>query len=359
MSRPRVVFVILDAFPHAAVSRARTPFVAALAEEGGRAPRGGRAVLTASTYPNHASFLTGVGPEHHGIVTSRALTDEGLRPAQEVGPMAPTLFDDCRAAGLRSVGVFGDQNLVHVCGALAADAHWPPRGVLPDDTPRGRLGYGADRAVVDAVDEVGIDEADLVVLQLDETDTARHLHDPNGPEALEQCRATDAAFGAVLERLRARWEETVVIAVSDHDTEPVMRGAVDLHAEATARGLDVHVEHDGTACLVLGSTTREALLGLPTVEGAERVAGDRFVVWGAAGQQYGIDWGLAGQHGSPRTLTQLAVVGGGHAEVARLGAWLEGATPRATDWAGVLRALLGVGGAGGAGGGDPRRSARP
>jgi len=343
MSRPRVVFAILDAFPHHVVSWDRTPVLATLAEEGARSRTGGRAVLTASTYPNHASFVTGAAPEQHGIVTSRALTGERtLRPAQEVGPTAPTLFDDCRAAGLRSIGVFGDQNLVPVCGALAADAHWPPQGRLPEDAPRGRLGYGADRAVVAAVDEVGIDEADLVVLQLDEVDTARHLHDPEGPEALEQCRATDAAFGEVLERLRARWRETIVIAVSDHDTEPVSPGAVDLHAEARARGLDVHVEHDGTACLVLGRATREQLLALPTVVGAERIAPDRFVVWGEPGQQYGIDWGLKGQHGSPRTLAQLAVVGGGHAEVARLAAWLEDATPLATDWAAIVRALLGV-----------------
>jgi hypothetical protein len=342
MSRPRVVLAILDAFPHHHVSPGLTPVLARLAEEGARAARGGRAVLTASTYPNHASFVTGVGPDRHGIVTSRALTDEGLRPAQEVGPTAPTLFDDCRAAGLRSVGLFGDQNLVHVCGALSADAHWPPEGVLPEDAPRGRLGYGADRAVVEAADEASLDDADLVVLQLDEVDTARHLHDPDGADALEQCRATDAAFGGILERLRGRWHETIVIAVSDHDTEPVRRGAVDLHAEARARGLDVHVEHDGTACLVLGETTRDALLGLPTVTGAERLAADRWVVWGDAGQQYGIDWGLAGQHGSPRTGRQLAVVGGGHAEVARLAGWLEGASPLATEWAAVVRGLLGI-----------------
>jgi len=342
MPRPRVVFAILDAFPHRHVSAALTPVLWRLAEEGGRAPNGGRAVLTASTYPNHASFVTGAQPEQHGIVTSRAWVEGEMRPAQEVGPSGPTLFDDCRAAGLRSVGLFGDQNLVPVCGALAADAHWPPRGVLPEDAPRGGLGYAADRAVVEAADALAIDTADLVVLQLDETDTARHLHGPDAPGALEQCRATDAAFGELLERLRPGWDETVVIAVSDHDNEAVEPGAVDLHAEARARGLDVHIEHDGTACLVFGRATREALLALPTVIGAVPLAQDRFVVWGPPGQQYGIDWGLRGQHGSPRTLTQLAIVGGGHPEVARVARWLDGATPAATEWAPWIRELLGI-----------------
>ena len=345
MSRPRVVFAILDAFPYDLVSRAHAPVLAALAEEGGRARDGGRAVLTASTYPNHASFVTGVAPDAHRILTSRALEDGVWRPAQEVGPAARTLFDECRDAGLRSVGVFGDQNLVHVCGATEADAHWPPQGALPDGTPRGRLGYGADRAVVEAIDDLGVAEADLVVLQLDETDTARHLYGPDAPESLEQCRATDAAFGLVLERFRARWHETVVIAVSDHDNEAVSPGAIDLNAEARARGLDVHVEHDGTACLVIGRATRQEVLGLPSVIGAERLSAESWVVWGEPGTQYGYDWGLKGQHGSPRTTKQLAVVGGGHPEAAGLARWLAAHAPLATEWAPRIRALLGLGGA--------------
>jgi predicted AlkP superfamily pyrophosphatase or phosphodiesterase len=231
------------------VSAELTPTVWQLGLEGGRAPDGGRGVMTASTYPNRATFMTGVGPDMHHIVTSKAWVEGELRPAAQVGPAASTLFDDCREAGLRSVGVFGDQHLVGVCGARAADAHWPPDGVLPDESSRGRLGCGADRAVVAAVDTVEIAEADLVVLQLDETDTARHLHGPDTAAALAECRATDAALGEILERLRPHWDQTVVIVVSDHDNEAVAPGAIDLHAEAQRRELDVHIEHDGTACM--------------------------------------------------------------------------------------------------------------
>ncbi len=346
MPRPRIVFAILDAFPSGHVAAERTPVLWDLAREGARARDGGRAVLTASTYPNHASFVTGVDPARHGILASRTPDDGEWRPAQEVGPQVRTLFDDCLEAGLRAVGVFGDQNLVHVCGALAADDHWPPQGALPEDAARGRLGYGADRAVVDALDALDVASADLSVLQLDETDTARHLHGPDAPDALEQCRATDAAFGDVLERFRARWEETVVIAVSDHDHEAVEPGAIDLAAEARERGLDVHVEHDGTACVVVGATTRDELLDLPGVEGVAALAAEHWVVWGEPGRQYGIDFGLKGHHGSPRTQRQLAAVGGGHPETKRLARWLESATPLATDWAPIVRGLLGIEGAG-------------
>ena len=284
--------------------------------------------------------MPGVDPLVHGILTSNVRVDGELRPAQEVGPAAPTLFDHCRAAGLRSAGVFGDQNLVGVCGARAADAHWPPEGVLPEQAARGAFGFGADRAVLDALGTFDLDALDLLVLQLDEVDTARHRFGPDAPEVLEQCRATDAVFGAVLEQLRPRWHETIVIAVSDHDHEAVREGAVDLALEATARGLDLLVDHDGTSTVLYGSAERSVLLELPGVSDARALAPDCTLVWGEPGQAFGADWGLKAQHGSPRTTTQMAIVGGGHPAAKALGERIARTPPPATLWADLVRELL-------------------
>lgn len=338
----RVVLAILDAFPHDRVSPELTPHLWSLAERGARAPEGGRAVLSASTYPNHATFVTGVDPLAHGILTSNVRVDDALRPAQEIGPAAPTVFDHCRGAGLRSAGVFGDQNLVGVCGARTADTHWPPDGVLPDGAPRGAFGYGADRAVLDGLDTIELDALDLLVMQLDEVDTARHRFGPDAAEVHEQCRATDAAFGQVLERLQRRWQETIVIAVSDHDHEAVHRDVVDLAEESAARGLDVLVDHDGTSAVVYGSIDRSALLTLPGVSDARALAPDCTLVWGEPGQAFGIDWGLKAQHGSPRTTRQMAIVGGGHPAAKEVGERIARTAPPATLWAGLVRELLSV-----------------
>jgi hypothetical protein len=340
MPPARVALVILDAFPHRPLLAESTPSLCGLARSGGVSASGGRAVLSASTYPNHASFVTGVDPIEHGIFTSHVLRDGSLRPAQEVGPAAPTLFDVCQQAGRRAVGVFGDQNLVGVCGARSAAAHWPPDGVLPDDAARGALGFAADRAVVAALDPVEAERADLIVVQLDEVDTARHLHGPDAPESHEQCRATDAALGEILERLRSGWDDTVVIAVSDHDHEEVSPGAIDLGAEVAERGLDLLVDQDGTAALVVGAADESTLLGLPGVVGCASLGVDRTLVWGEPGQQFGIDWGLKGHHGSPRTAAQLAVVGGGHPAAGELGRRLTRTTPDAASWAGIVLELM-------------------
>ena len=343
MPPAHVVLAILDAFPHAHVTPEFTPTLWSLIEEGGRAPKGGRAVLAASTYPNHATFVTGVTPEVHGIVSNKIWLEGKLVPAQEVGPAVPTLFDHCAKAGRRAVAAFGDQNLVGVCGALGTDAHWPPQGVLPEDAPRGRLNYGADRAVVAGVDALDLEAAELIVLQLDEVDMVRHLFGPAAPESIEQFRATDAALGEVLERFEADWQDTVVIALSDHDQEAVSEGAIDLVAETKARGLDLRVAHEGTAAVIStveGTLDQAVLMDLPGVTGVAPIGDKHAVVWGSPGQQFGIDWGLKAQHGSPRTATQMAIVGGGHPAAKQLAKRMQGAPPDATAWAGVVRDLM-------------------
>jgi len=335
-----ILFAVLDAFPHDQVSKDLTPTLWSLAQEGGWSREGGQSVLAASTYPNHATFVTGTPPSEHQIFTNRAFNSGTLRPAQEVGPQTSTLFEECRGAGRKSLGVFGDQNLVGVCGAAQADEHWPPGGVLPDAAPRGELGYGADRAVVEALDAMDRSEAQFIFVQLDEMDTVRHLRGPFGDAVLEQGRSTDAALGDILERFRDRWKNTLVVVVSDHDQEAVNPGAVDLSAEVSARGLNVQVDHEGTSALVVGELAEAQLLDLPGVEGTSSLASGFHLVWGSPGQQFGVDWGLAAQHGSPRTRNQLAVVGGGHPVARKIARQIEASRPSALGWADRVRSVL-------------------
>ncbi len=339
---PRVVLAILDAFPHDGISESLTPTLDRLRGAGGYAEGGGHGVLVASTYPNHATFVTGDDPYSHGILTNSVEVDGRFVPAKDVGPRTATLFDDCRRAGRRAVAAFGDQNLVGVCGAERADAHWPPEGVLPEDAPRGKFNYGADRAVLDGLATLEIETAELIVLQFDEVDTARHLYGPAAPEALEQLRATDAALSELIEWLSPQWQETVLMVVSDHDQEAVGEEAVDLASAVRERGLDLRVDHEGTAALIAGDVEETTLLDLPGVAHAQRISPEHHVVWGEPGQQFGHFFGLKAQHGSPRTARQLAVVGGGHQQARRLADRVRRSPPAATEWAGWVRELMGL-----------------
>ena len=126
----KVALIVLDAFSSRAVGPDSTPMLWSLAHEGGWNPEGGIGELTAATYPNHATFVTGLSTIEHGIVTNRVRVDGRWVSSAVTGPVGvgdtqpvSTLFDACNVAGLRSVAAVGDQ----------APRHWPRPGL---QTPR-------------------------------------------------------------------------------------------------------------------------------------------------------------------------------------------------------------------------------
>lgn len=347
----KVVFTVLDGLPARHVGDDHTPVLAALARAGGGVPGRARSVMTSATYPNHATFATGVAPRDHGIVTNWVPETGRVVPAWKLGPRVPTVFDAARAAGRSSAGVFSDQCLVGVMGATAADAHWPPDGVPPPDMRRDAHGYVKDEdTLVELVR--ALDAApDLVVNQLNAPDTAAHVYGPDSEAALATYRATDARLAEIREHLA--WADTVWILVSDHDQEPVdVREPVDLRREIAHRGLDLFALPEGNASVVCGDGANAARTWLVGVDGVEGTAPlhltdtrlECCLVWAAPGRAFGFAGEAMelGTHGGPRSRAQVAVVTGGHAAVPTLSAALQARPVGASDWAPTVAELLGL-----------------
>lgn len=335
----RLVWIVVDALGNHQMSPQRTPRLWRLAAEGGRAPGGGLAELPAHTYPNFATFVTGASWPGHGIVTNHVHDGSRWCSAERVGPRVPTVFDAAAALGCRSAVVVGDQNLVGVCGARAAEEHWPPDGVLPEGTPLDATGYGAAEAVVAAAASLGAGDADFAFVQIDDVDAARHVHGAESAAALAAVESADAAVAAVLDLWAPVWHDTVAVVLSDHDQEEVV-GADPRPAEALA---DLGTLHrlDGTAAWVAPGPARADLAAVVGIEGMVAHPDGSFTLWAGPGRVLGLDWGQGGDHGSPRTRTQVAVVGGGHPAARALGRIVGARMPLARQWAGWLGDLMG------------------
>jgi alkaline phosphatase D len=337
----RVVFVIIDALPNHWVGPDHTPHLWQLASEGGWNPAGGEAVLSTATYPNHATFITGLSPVDHGILVNRVWDGAEFVPSASVGPRGDTLFTAAARAGRSTAIAVGDHKLIGVMGGRKADRHWPPDGrrldVALDD-----FRYAVDSAVLDAVDEIDLIDADLSVVHFNEPDTACHQYGPDAPEIGEQARATDRALGQLVARLQPGWDDTVMVVVSDHDQEAVVAHGFDLAAELDLRGMPGRVEPEGTAALVVDGPSEVELCAIDGVDGAEVIDSHNTLVWGPPGHVFGL-WldELGGAHGSPRCATQVAVVGGGHPASAELGGAVATSRPAATTWAPTIADLLG------------------
>ena len=348
----RVVFLVLDAMPPRHVGPATTPVLAALAASGGSAV--GRSVMTSSTYPNHATFATGVGPVGHGILANWIIRDGGPRATWHLGPSAPTLFEACRAAGRTSATVVGDHNLIGVMGGASADEHWPPDGRRPDGVPVDEHGYVFDDEVLTHLVPLleRSDGPDLVVAHLNEPDTAAHVHGPDSEAAVATYRSTDAHVQPIVDALQRGWDDTVLIVVSDHDQETVtVEEPIDLHAAVAAAGIDCFVMPELSAAVVWGT---DELAGA-WIDNVQGVAGHEpawdgaRVVWAEPGRWFAMPPELRdvltterGQHGGATTRSQVGIVAGGHPAVAAIASSLHDPTRQleAADWATTVAALL-------------------
>ncbi|MDH4170131.1 MAG: alkaline phosphatase family protein [Acidimicrobiia bacterium] len=338
----KVVFCIIDSLPARWVSAEVTPRLCELASSGGWHRAGATAVLSSATYPNHASFVTGTEPVAHGMITNRAWTGTEFVKAHKVGPRGPTLFDACRSAGVSTGVVVGDHKLIGVMAAREADLHWPPDGHLPDGAQRDEFRYAADDTVTRAVTDTGVLDASLAVIHFNEPDTACHLYGPDSAEAVERFGRTDEHLGQLIDQLR--WDDTIVVVVSDHDQETVDDTTpLDLAALLAHHGLPGLVEPDGTAAAVVAGPALATLLELEELGGGVEISDTISLVWSDPGTVFGeTGFGLKGQHGSPRTALQVAVVGGGHPAAADLGGAITDRRPHATDWAPTLARLVGA-----------------
>jgi hypothetical protein len=345
----KVVFTVVDALPPRHVGGRHTPVLTALAHEAGAPPGQARAVMTAATYPNHATFATGARPVEHGLGTNFIPHLGGFTPAWEVGPAVPTVFDACRATGRTSAAVVGDQYLIGVMGARAADTHWPPDGEVPPGARRDAHDYIDDGDTIVALLAAVDGRPDLVVSQLNATDTAAHVHGPDSEAALIAYRETDARLDVIREHLD--WDDTVWIVVSDHDQETVVDPEpVDLRPAFAARGVELFALPEGSATVVCGDGALDAARWLPDVEGVEGTAPfhladprlEACLAWSVPGRTFGFTE-LAtepGTHGSPRTRSQVAVVTGGHPAAPKLASAAASRALSAVDWAPTIASLL-------------------
>ncbi len=346
----RVVMIVIDAMPHRHVGPTSTPNLWHQATSGGRAPQGALSLPVSVTYANHAAFITGADPATTGVHGNHTWTDDGWVPAPKLGPRATTLFERVGSAGGRSAMVVGDQKLVGQMGGSSADASWPPDGRLPEGTDRCRFGYASDAAVLAALDDIDLD-GDLAVIHLNEPDTTSHLYGPDSPEALEQYRTTDAAYGEVITRLADGWNNTLVLTVSDHDQETITDFTPVELAEALADVDGVSVANEGTAALVhraSGSIDDDRLVerirSVDGVEAAISLTPEIWMAWTEPGRSFGATpIPIHGQHGSPRCRTQLAIVSGGDDRVAAVARQIEGTQPSVLDWAPMIARLLQLG----------------
>ena len=229
-ARP-LILVSIDGFRADYLDRGRTPTLAALAADGVRAEALKPAFPTL-TFPNHYTLVTGLYPDHHGIINNR-MTDASLGKAFVYKEQATIedpawwggepLWVSAEKHGLRSATMFWPGSSVAIRGVRPS--LWEPFD--SDLAPMRRV-----EGLLHWLDLPVAQRPRFLTLYFEQVDHYGHANGPDSPEVDASLIEIDAAIARLVDGLKQRglFDRTDLVIVSDHGeatTRPELRTWLD------------------------------------------------------------------------------------------------------------------------------------
>jgi len=214
--RPLLLLISIDALRADMLDRGIAPNLSRLAREGVRAQW-----MTPSypslTFPNHYTLVTGLRPDHHGIVHN-SMNDPLLGTFRVSDRDA---VGDGRWWGGEPIWVGAEK-----AGLPAASWAWPGgEAAIQGVRPSRRQAFDKDVAPNARVDQVlgwlddrSAPQPQLLTLYFEQVDEAGHDFGPQSAQYARAIEQVDAAIGRLLDGLarRGQLDRTNLIVVSDH-----------------------------------------------------------------------------------------------------------------------------------------------
>lgn len=222
----KVLLISIDGLRADALDRGLSPHLSRLAAEGVRA-RWMSPSYPSLTFPNHYTIVTGLRPDHHGIVHNSmdddALGRFTLNQRDAVGNAAwwggEPIWVGAEQAGIRTATWAWPGSEAAIQGIHPSQ--WQPfdQAVPPEARVDTMLGWLA---------ETGPEAPRFLTLYFDQVDHAGHDHGPQSPEYAQAIAGVDAAIGHLLAGMARQHalDSTDVIVVSDHGMATVEPGHV-------------------------------------------------------------------------------------------------------------------------------------
>lgn len=218
---PTVILVSLDGFRYDLFSRAPTPNLDRIAAEGVKA-RWMVPTFPTKTFPNHYTEVTGLYPEHHGIV-GNTMYDPVFDAWFHLGDR--DAVTNPRWWGGEPIWVTAEEQGQHAGTVFWPGSEAPIDGVRPSRWLRydSRMSF---RARVDTVlSWLQLPRAQrptFLTLYFDQPDHAEHEDGPDSPGAAAAVARVDTTVGWLLDGLSARGllDQVNIIVTSDHGFAP-------------------------------------------------------------------------------------------------------------------------------------------
>jgi len=218
-AKPYVVLVSLDGFRYDYVTKYNAPNIAAMMKRGASTPDGMYPAYPSVTFPNHLSIVTGLYPEHHGIVAN-IFYDPARRQSYTYADKS-TVLDGAWYSGVPLWSLAEENQMRSACffwpGSEAEIAGKRPSYYLAFD-PNVPL----DKRVQQVLAWLRLPSAQrphFVTLYMAEVDGAGHEFGPDALQTAEAVKIVDAEIGKLIAGLDALHLRVDLIVVADHGME--------------------------------------------------------------------------------------------------------------------------------------------
>jgi predicted AlkP superfamily pyrophosphatase or phosphodiesterase len=208
-----LILISIDGFRPDYLNRGVSPTLSALAAGGVRAERM-LPSFPSITFPNHYTLVTGLYPDHHGIISNSF--EDAAAPG---GVFHMSSKDEAWWDEGTPIWVTAERQ-----GMRTGTEFWPGsevaiHGVRPEHWEPYRLTKPGDQRVDTLLGWLDLPAAErphFLTLYFDAVDSAGHMFGPDSPQVNKAIAATDASIGRLVEGLKARGITANLIVVADH-----------------------------------------------------------------------------------------------------------------------------------------------
>lgn len=236
-SKHYVVLVSLDGFRYDYAKKYGARHLLAMAAHGASAPEGMIPAYPSLTFPNHYTLVTGLYPEHHGIVGNQFYDPQ--RKETYSYRDAKTNLDGSWYGGTPLWSLAEKQGMRSAC------FFWPgSEAEIAGERPSYYLHYDDHIPDEKRIDQVTTwlklpveQRPHFITLYYANVDHAGHDYGPDSPQTAEAVRHVDALMGTLEADLKALALPVDLIIVSDHGMAKIEGGWIDLDTFAPLDGL--------------------------------------------------------------------------------------------------------------------------
>jgi len=241
-AKPYVILVSLDGFRYDYPRIYHSPNLDALGAQGASAPEGMIPAYPSITFPNHYTIVTGLYPEHHGIVAN--VFYDPVRKQVYSYRDDQTVTDGTWYGGT-PLWVLAEQH-----GMRAACFFWPGseadiQGTLPTYYMKYDAKYPNQQRVEQVLRWLQLPaerRPHFITLYFSDVDSAGHAHGPDSPEVASAVREVDDEIGRLMNGLGKLNLRVDVVVVADHGMAKVEGDWINLSEYFDTRLLEKSAE---------------------------------------------------------------------------------------------------------------------